>query len=97
MIYKIILFLFSVLISINLSCFASESNPLELKQNGLIAGQEKETGSDTPCVKDSDCWCHIFTGAEFRPGKDQSKCCVPGDENRYFCPKMNHCANCAYD
>lgn len=33
-----------------------------------------ETGPETSCKVDTECWCRSFTGAEFIPGKVQSRC-----------------------
>ncbi|MBI4150369.1 hypothetical protein HY488_03120 [Candidatus Woesearchaeota archaeon] len=45
-----------------------------------------ETGSDTYCESDNDCWCRIFTGAQFIPGR-----------NPWYCDTTtNRCKGCTY-
>lgn len=44
-----------------------------------------ETGPDTVCRSDTDCWCRKFTGAQFTEGKEKSFC------------KNNRCVKCMYD
>lgn len=47
---------------------------------------DRETGPATACFQDSDCWCRIFTGAEFLPGRAPSNCQAD-----------NRCAQCFYE
>ena len=66
------------------------------------------TSPDTLCIKDDDCWCRIFTGAEFLEGKSPSWCCTEdvvqkkllnqsGDwVSAFYCPNINHCSKCIY-
>ncbi|HZH44588.1 MAG TPA: hypothetical protein VEY50_10955 [Lysobacter sp.] len=44
-----------------------------------------ETGPETSCEVDTDCWCRSFDGARFLPEKAPSRC-----EN-------NRCATCYYE
>jgi hypothetical protein len=46
-----------------------------------------ETGPDTFCSSDADCWCRSFTGAEFEQGITVQS----------FCSTMtNRCMQCVY-
>src|SRR6266568_9096143 len=54
-----------------------------------------ETGPETPCKRDSDCRCRIFTGEKFIEGTEQSRCCNKTEP--LFCPEVNHCLQCVYD
>jgi acid phosphatase len=44
-----------------------------------------ETGPNTICKTNSDCWCRVFTGAEFVDGEERSIC------------SNNRCVRCMYD
>lgn len=44
-----------------------------------------ETGPETSCRVDTQCWCRSFTGAEFISGKVQSRC------------EKNKCVACLYE
>jgi hypothetical protein len=54
----------------------------------------EETGPETVCETDEDCWCASFTGAEFVPGKTPSRCCDIEDP---ACPEAGRCAKCYYE
>lgn len=45
-----------------------------------------ETNSDTYCKTNTDCWCQVFTGAEFLPGRVEGSCNV----------EVNRCSACLY-
>lgn len=45
-----------------------------------------ETGPETVCKQDADCWCRNFDGTQFLPGKTPSQCDV----------SSNRCAQCFY-
>lgn len=47
----------------------------------------EETGPQTSCVSNKDCWCKEFTGAEFIPGKKVEGVCDT---------KLNRCQKCVY-
>ena len=49
------------------------------------ASQSLETGPETACKADSECWCRKFTGAKFNDGKIQSRCV------------RNQCGRCMYE
>lgn len=34
----------------------------------------EETGPQTACAKDDDCWCLYFDGTGFKPGRAASRC-----------------------
>ncbi len=54
-----------------------------------------DTGPQTACASDADCWCASFTGAEFIVGeRTPSTCCAQADLGR--CRIAGHCAACAY-
>lgn len=60
------------------------------------------TGPDTFCESDSDCYCGVFTGAKFLPGKSPSFCCTEDRLDKvggcsFDTSKVNHCAICLYD
>lgn len=64
-----------------------------------------ETGPENYCESDDDCYCRIFTGAEFLKGKDKSVCCIGEDDERFRCSSSfypegyapaNSCALCLY-
>lgn len=40
---------------------------------------------DIICESDDNCWCQVFTGAEFKAGRDSGRC------------KENRCQPCLYD
>lgn len=50
-------------------------------------GEIMETGSNTPCNSDDNCWCRNFNGAKFEPGRSQSRCDL----------QKNRCIRCLYD
>ena len=49
--------------------------------------EKAETGPSDVCHQNSDCWCRIFTGAKFLPGKGESVCNI----------KTNTCGQCYYE
>jgi len=55
----------------------------------LVADKNKPlaTGLNTYCKSDKDCWCRIFTGAGFLPGKSPSRCNL----------ETNRCNPCYYE
>jgi hypothetical protein len=55
------------------SCEVTEKLPLE-------------TGPADKCLADADCYCRIFDGAQFKPGKQPSTC-----------TQSNVCAQCTYE
>ncbi|MFH0978453.1 MAG: hypothetical protein V1837_04085 [Candidatus Woesearchaeota archaeon] len=68
----------------------------------LVAGcKEKtlETGPETPCTTDNDCWCRSYTGLGFIAGKGPSRCCteeLQENMNQKICPAVNKCKRCLY-
>ncbi|MBS3113930.1 hypothetical protein J4448_02415 [Candidatus Woesearchaeota archaeon] len=47
-----------------------------------------ETGMDTYCDSDNDCWCRAFTGAQF----------IPGERVPHICNlNTNRCEPCYYE
>jgi heme-binding NEAT domain protein len=46
----------------------------------------EQTSQNTFCDSDSDCWCKIFDGAHFQPGKSQWHCDLA----------KNRCDQCIY-
>lgn len=47
----------------------------------------QETGPETSCISNKDCWCREFTGAEF----------IPGHKVEGFCDiTKNRCQQCLY-
>lgn len=49
--------------------------------------QTTETGPETVCKTNNDCWCRNFNGAKFNPGKAPSVCNT----------KINRCQACFYE
>ena len=49
------------------------------------ASQKLETGPETTCKADAECWCRKFTGAKFTDGKSPSRCV------------RNQCVRCLYE
>ncbi len=64
-------------------CLGSGSEPVE----PLDFGDNFDTGPDTPCVSDSDCWCRSFDGANFYEEKVPSYCNLT----------VNRCRICYYE
>ncbi len=57
-----------------------------------------ETGPETSCNTDEDCWCQIFDGSKFLEGKGGSKCCTRefALSRSNSCPAVDHCMKCLY-
>ena len=47
-----------------------ETNPDNYEQNQELL----ETGPEDYCDSKDDCWCRVFTGAEFVPGRANGSC-----------------------
>ena len=56
-----------------------------LALSGCQDSGASETGPETVCQRNSECWCRIFTGAKFLEGRAPSKCLD------------NRCVQCLYD
>lgn len=50
------------------------------------ASELAQTSPGTPCESDEDCWCRIFDGAQFQPGKSPGECDT----------EKNRCRQCLY-
>ena len=57
--------------------------------------KKPETGPETTCSSNNDCWCRSFTGANFIEGKTSPSVCCK-EVNNLYCPSINHCARCLY-
>lgn len=59
-----------------------------------------ETGRTTTCTKDAECYCRVFDGAGFKPGREPFKCCTDAagctDAVGQAVP-AGHCMTCVYD
>lgn len=68
---------------------ASESAPPQatMPPEAVAPAEIKETGLDTQCTTEAQCWCRNFNGAGFVPGKVSSKC----DTTK------SRCVQCFYD
>jgi hypothetical protein len=57
-----------------------------------------ETSSSTACTRDDECFCRVFNGAKFQPGREPSKCCADGCTDAIGKHvESNHCMTCVYD
>lgn len=63
---------------------ACESAPVA-EQGQVLPLEKSETGPSDQCIEDSDCWCMVFTGAEFLEGKEIGEC------------RAGFCTECIYD
>ena len=87
---KIWTYITIIITLISLSCDKKSTQPSEITNDPNL----EQTGVDNKCDDHEDCWCRIFTGAEFLPGKAPSHCCLEKEEN--YCEQLNRCRLCLY-
>ncbi len=73
--------------------------PLLLVACWPAAQPKLQTGPADPCTKNEDCYCRMFTGAQFLEGRrSSSRCCLEaGCKGEANGTVPNHCVVCIYE
>ncbi len=83
-----------------LGCSRSQPPPATPGSAAPASAAAQETGAATSCQADADCYCRIFNGAEFQPGREPSTCCLEAagcTDAVGATVAANHCMTCVYD
>lgn len=66
----------------------------------VATSSPEETSSATSCTRDDECFCRVFDGARFQPGREPSNCCrqPAGCTDAIGASvQAGHCMTCVYD
>jgi hypothetical protein len=80
-------------------CSGGAAKPVSNTAAPTAANTAEETGKTTACTRNEDCYCRVFNGAEFSPGREPSACCLTAGCNDAVGEPVSqgHCMSCFYD
>jgi hypothetical protein len=68
--------------------------------NPPAAASPEQTGNASACTRDDECFCRVFNGARFEPGRAPSTCCSQPagcTDAAGANVQAGHCMSCVYD
>ena len=78
----------------------SSANVPRSAANGSVTSSPEQTSGVDACTRDDECFCRVFDGASFQPGRERSTCCAQAagcsDAVGASIP-AGHCLTCVYD